>query len=94
MASLGFIRLGISSISGRGLSKSSGNQLYVAKSGKPKKEKVENGNAKIPFSLIQEIRKLAEDGMKRSEIFNTRASEFMSYPYMVKILDGDCRVWS
>ena len=94
MASLGFIGLGISSISGRGLSKSSGNQLYVTKSGKPKKEKVENGNAKIPFSLVQEIRKLAEDGMKRSEIFNTRAAEFMTYQYMVKILDGDCRVWS
>ena len=93
MASLGFIGLGISSVCGRGISKSSSNNI-LARPAKQTKEARTNGNAKIPFDVISQLRKMKEDGLTHSEIFANLGSQYMTYPYLQKVLIGDVRVWS
>ena len=93
MASLGFIGLGISSVSGRGISKSSGASL-VGKRAKAPKEPKTNPNAKVPFEVIVELRKMREAGLKPTEIFNKLGMQYMSFDYMRRVLQGDVRVWS
>jgi hypothetical protein len=93
MASLGFIGLGISSVSGRCISKSSSGTLA------DKRAKVSSGvklnkKAKVPFEVIIQLRKLKEEGQTPLEIFNNLGSKHMTFEYMTRVLVGDARVWS
>ena len=96
MASMGWIGLGMTSISGRGLSKLSGNNSLAAIAAKAKKDAAKAAkqkNFKLSFEEVQNIRALDEAGKKRMDIFKEHVEGKMSYLGMISILNHITRVW-
>ena len=96
MASLGFIGMGISSVSGRGIGKHSGNNSLAALVAKKKKDhaKISNKNCKLTYEEVQFIRKLDEQGVPRKDIFAQHVEGKMRFDSMVHVLEYITRVWS
>jgi hypothetical protein len=96
MASLGFIGMGISSVSGRGVGKHSGNNSLAALIAKKKKDttKISNKNCKLTYEEVKFIRKLDEEGICRKQIFANHVEGKMRFDSMVSVLNYITRVWS
>ena len=98
MASMGWLGLGMTSVSGRGVSKQSGNNNLGAVAARAEKLEKAKSKRKVPLKLtydeVQLIRALYEKGVSQKDIFAEHVEGKMTFSSMLNVLNYTTRVWS